>query len=177
MEHFCSCSRGRVPPDLECQAGGHGEPGMVSGRRRGERGLMPGTRKGLWQLRGQVRQEQVRVRPGRGLWGSSERSEGGEQGPRFGWAWTRLHPVWCPSRPGGPAGLVRERWPSPWMPGRLKGALAMRPKGLGVAWDSWAEVLLFEEHDVGWGVCLQQAFRNSQSSSLGQFGLSRQSEK
>lgn len=143
---------------------------MVSGRDGGEQGLMPGTRKGLWQLRGQVRQEQVRAQPGRGLWGSSERSEEGEQGPSFGWVWTRLHPLWCLSCPRGPAGLVRERWPSSWMPGRLKAALVMRPKGLGVAWDGSTEVLLFEEHVVGCNVCLQQAFRDSQSSSLGQSG-------
>lgn len=54
---------------------------------------MPGTRKGLRQLRGQVRQEQVRIRPGWGLWGSLEGSEEGPQGPRFGWAWTQRHPA------------------------------------------------------------------------------------
>lgn len=94
---------------------------------------MPGTRKGLRQLRGQVGQEQVRIRPGWGLWGSLEGSEEGPQGPRFGWAWTQRHPAWCPSCPRGPAGLVREGWPSPWMPGRLKGALAVWPKGHGTA--------------------------------------------
>lgn len=29
------------------------------------------------------------------------------------------------------------------------------------SWDSSAEVSLFEEHDVGQGVCLQPVFRNS----------------
>lgn len=85
---------------------------------------------------------------------------------------------WVVSKlPKGPAGLVWERWPGPWMPGRLEGALAVQSELLGVAWDGWAEVLLFEDHDVGWGVCLQQAFRDSQSSSLGQSGLGRKSEK